>query len=140
MSKDKLTACKECGFPIEWERDLVILDCNALSITSMLEDRCETCGHFKDGSTILKIKPILQKYQKAGKKCQRREILKIIRTMLNPIYNCKCGWKGSANDLGYDSDAVEWSCPDCGNEIYVDTHPERYIVLQKIKSKIEEME
>jgi len=89
MNDDKLTICDECGFPKEWNRDLVILDSNPLSITSMLENKCEECGHFKDGSTILKIKPLLQKYQKAGKKTgrtqQKADVVKLIEKRIDEI-------------------------------------------------------
>ena len=70
---------------------------------------------------------------------QKAEIVKLIEDMLNPIYKCKCGWKGVSDNMNYDSDAVEWNCLKCGNEINVGMNPKLQKSLQELKSKIEEM-
>ena len=47
--------CKTCGFDKNLPRDIIISDCNPLSISSYLEGVCEECGHQKDGSTIKRV-------------------------------------------------------------------------------------
>lgn len=44
--------CPECGFNMMLEREPVIMDDNELSISEYMDNRCEYCGHQKDGSTI----------------------------------------------------------------------------------------
>lgn len=49
--------CKTCGFDKNAERGhhgLVVTDGSPTSIAHYIENRCEECGHQKDGSTIKK--------------------------------------------------------------------------------------
>jgi len=89
MIKNKsLTECKECGFPTEWARDLIILDNSITSLLQVAKDdeyRCSECGHYKDGSTIKKLKPLLREYLELGKKQLARKLkeaqIKVLKGM-----------------------------------------------------------
>ena len=59
--------CKECGFPIDWERNPVIIESNIFSLAEVQENTCKTCGHQKDGYTIKKIEHLLRRFKEAGK-------------------------------------------------------------------------
>ena len=48
----KKECCSKCGFPLDMERDIVILSNNIFSIIHYEENMCEECGHQKDGITI----------------------------------------------------------------------------------------
>lgn len=48
----KRDCCKTCGFPINMERKPVFLDNNVLSYALYESNKCEECGHQKDGTTI----------------------------------------------------------------------------------------
>ena len=79
MKTEKVIICKTCGFPKEWKRDLIILDNSISSLMQVVKDkdyRCPECKHYKDGSTIKKLKPLLRKYLDFGKKQKKQEFEK----------------------------------------------------------------
>jgi len=65
-----LDVCKTCGYPKNLERDIVFLNTNPLSLAEYMEDRCEKCGHVKDGSTIMLFKYLrkISNLKKSGEK------------------------------------------------------------------------
>lgn len=65
--------CKACGFPKDMARDILILDCNPVSYLCAEENTCKTCGHQKDGSTILKLQPYRRKLVEEVEKRVRKE-------------------------------------------------------------------
>lgn len=69
--------CSKCGFPLDMERDIVILKNDIFSIIHLEEDRCEECGHFKDGTTI---KVVKKKFDEAIRKRidERNNLIKFI--------------------------------------------------------------
>jgi len=56
--------CVECGFPIDMEREPIILDNNPLSYASYKEGKCNTCGSQKSGWTIKSVYKHIQKNMK----------------------------------------------------------------------------
>ena len=44
--------CAKCGFPINMERDIVILDSNIFCLLNYENGKCSECGHISDGTTI----------------------------------------------------------------------------------------
>jgi hypothetical protein len=79
--------CSKCGFPKSMERDIVIMDCNALSFASYMIYQCEECGHQKSGWTIKKVKehynPIIQDKLKTIQKLEQEN--KLIQNRLNQM-------------------------------------------------------
>lgn len=79
-----MTICKTCGFPKEWERDLIILDDGIDSLMRVVNDeehRCPECKCYKDGSTIKKLKPLLKEYKEIGAKLTKNKFKEIIDKM-----------------------------------------------------------
>jgi len=64
----KLVMCRGCGFPLEWERDIIILDSNPFSMAEYVNNTCDDCGHQRDGWTIKKIQPLIRKALEDGKR------------------------------------------------------------------------
>ena len=46
--------CSQCGFPKEWERDIIILDSNPITFIECEENMCKECRHQKNGWTRTK--------------------------------------------------------------------------------------
>jgi len=81
---EKVTICKTCGFPKEWERDLIILNDSVDSLMMVVNDdeyRCSECKYYKDGSTINKLKPLLKEYKEIGIRLIKDKFEKIINKM-----------------------------------------------------------
>ena len=56
----KKECCSKCGFPLDFLRKPVLLDCNILSYLHYEHNTCEECGHQKDGSTIPIVHNLIQ--------------------------------------------------------------------------------
>jgi len=67
-----------------------------------------------------------------GIKTERKRIKNLIKEKSNPDYECKCSWKGKTDDMDYDRDAIEWSCPKCGEGINIGMHPQRHLAFLEI--------
>jgi rRNA maturation endonuclease Nob1 len=68
----------------------------------------------------------------------RNYLKTMINEKLNPTYSCeKCGWTGKEDDMDYDSDACESSCPQCGEGIETGMHPEKFMAFREILAFLE---
>ena len=52
----KKECCSKCEFPLDMERDIILLDNNVLGYLEYENNTCEECGHQKDGITIKSVK------------------------------------------------------------------------------------
>jgi len=68
MKNKKLTECSECGFPLEWERNPVIIKNDIFSLMDAEDNICSKCKHQADGWTIKKLQGLIRKYYELGVK------------------------------------------------------------------------
>lgn len=48
--------CNKCGFPLDIEREPILLKNDVLSLIEYEDNKCEECGHQKDGTSIKIVK------------------------------------------------------------------------------------
>ncbi len=49
---EKRVCCRICGFPVEMARRMMVIGSDPYSLVKYLGNRCNGCGHQKDGTTI----------------------------------------------------------------------------------------
>lgn len=72
MNTIKKVCCPDCGFPIDLPREPILLRRNVIDFVKYQTDKCDNCGHQKDGSTIFSIH---KRIQEMGNMYLRREKL-----------------------------------------------------------------
>jgi len=70
--------CKECGFPIDLPRKPVFLKDDIFSILNYENDKCEGCGHQKNGCTILSVYNHIRNIRERILKAERERVKKAI--------------------------------------------------------------
>lgn len=90
--------CSTCKFPLDIQRDIVVMDSNVFSVASYNINVCEECGHQEDGSTI----PIVAKIIRELHTEYKQQLQDIISFLMDYEYLTKeqrteiCSYKYNA--------------------------------------------